>query len=384
MSVFVLPDPDTVSLGGLRFAALTEGEVVHRVRAALARGIGGRIATPNIDILRQAELDDRVRADLETADLLVADGAPLVWAARLAGTPLPERVTGSGLIWALSYGLAQDSASVYLLGGDPDTDGAARAADNLLARFPGLRVAGYESPSYGFDRDRRSTQAVLQKVVEAEPDLVYVGLGFPKQERLIEQLRPVLPTSWFLGCGAAINFVAGDCVRAPVWMQRSGLEWAHRLAKEPRRLARRYLREDAPYAVRLLAASAMRRDRDDPDEWEDVLSEAEREKWFGPDEAEPDHVLSAVDRAVPDAPPTDVDAPHAGRGGGRHHSDLDSRMDRAGRSAPDWAHEATRDWAFNLPREETQDDHGTPEPRAAAARPRPRPRPRHERPRTDI
>ncbi len=288
MSVFVLPDPDTVALGGLRFAALTEGEVVHRVRAALARGIGGRIATPNVDILRRAELDDSVRADLETADLLVADGAPLVWAARLAGTPLPERVTGSGLIWALSYGLGQDGSSVYLLGGDPSTDGAARAADNLLGQFPSLRIAGCESPGYGFERDRRSLQAVMQRVVEAEPDLVFVGLGFPKQERLIEHLRPVLPTSWFLGCGAAINFVAGDCVRAPVWMQRSGLEWAHRLAKEPRRLARRYLREDAPYAVRLLATSAMRRDRTDPDEWEDVLSPAERDEWYNDEPPAPE------------------------------------------------------------------------------------------------
>jgi N-acetylglucosaminyldiphosphoundecaprenol N-acetyl-beta-D-mannosaminyltransferase len=302
MSVFVLPDPDTVALGGLRFAALTEGEVVHRVRAALARGIGGRIATPNVDILRRAELDDSVRADLETADLLVADGAPLVWAARLAGTPLPERVTGSGLIWALSYGLGQDGSSVYLLGGDPSTDGAARAADNLLGQFPSLRIAGCESPGYGFERDRRSLQAVMQRVVEAEPDLVFVGLGFPKQERLIEYLRPVLPTSWFLGCGAAINFVAGDCVRAPVWMQRSGLEWAHRLAKEPRRLARRYLREDAPYAVRLLATSAMRRDRTDPDEWEDVLTPAERDRWFSEDAA-PDHIPSAPHLAIPQETP---------------------------------------------------------------------------------
>ena len=110
MSVFVLPDPDTVTLGGLRFAALTEGEVVHRVRTALARGIGGRIATPNVDILRQAARNPEVRADLENADLLVADGAPLVWAARLSGTPLPERVTGSGLVWSLSAGLAADGS----------------------------------------------------------------------------------------------------------------------------------------------------------------------------------------------------------------------------------------------------------------------------------
>jgi N-acetylglucosaminyldiphosphoundecaprenol N-acetyl-beta-D-mannosaminyltransferase len=302
MSVFVLPDPDTVTVGGLRFAALTEGEVVHRVRAALARGIGGRIATPNVDILRQAALDPLVRADLENADLLVADGAPLVWAARLSGTPLPERVTGSGLVWSLSAGLAADGSSIYLLGGDPDTNGAGRAAARLLDLYPRLRIAGAESPPFGFERDPHALQTVFARVIEAEPDLVYVGLGFPKQERLIEQLRPMLPSSWFLGCGAAINFMAGDCQRAPVWMQRAGLEWAHRLASEPRRLARRYLREDLPYATRLLASSVLRRERArDDDEWLDVLTPVERRAWESVDEEvpAPDHVASGVNLDVP-------------------------------------------------------------------------------------
>jgi N-acetylglucosaminyldiphosphoundecaprenol N-acetyl-beta-D-mannosaminyltransferase len=86
-----------------------------------------------------------------------------------------------------------------------------------------------------------------------------VGLGFLKQERIISDMRQWLPRTWFLGCGAAIGFVAGDCKRAPFWMQRSGLEWAHRLAKEPGRLAGRYLAHDAPYAMRLLAGAAVRR-----------------------------------------------------------------------------------------------------------------------------
>jgi len=310
MSVFVLPDPDTVTLGGLRFAALTEGEVVHRVRTALARGIGGRIATPNVDILRQAALDASIRKDLENADLLVADGAPLVWAARLSGTPLPERVTGSGLIWALSAGLAIDGSSVFLLGGDPASNGAGRAAARLLEHYPGLRIAGTASPRYGFDAEPRSLQKVLSRVVEAEPDLVFVGLGFPKQERLIEQLRPVLPSSWFLGCGAAINFVAGDARRAPVWMQRTGLEWAHRLASEPRRLGRRYLREDAPFAVRLLASSALRRDRvRDDDEFFALLTPDEGRAWnarYDEEAAVPDHVASAAPDHVASAAPDHV------------------------------------------------------------------------------
>ena len=143
---------------------------------------------------------------------------------------------------------------MFLLGGSPGTPcGSARAAAALGIACPGLRVAGL-SPSFGFDVDE-----VAGTVVEAKPDLVFVGLGYPLQEEVISVLRPLLPGAWFLGCGAAINFVAGDHSRAPGWMQRGGLEWLYRLGSEPRRLAGRYLRHDAPYAARLLANATARR-----------------------------------------------------------------------------------------------------------------------------
>ncbi|BCB86896.1 WecB/TagA/CpsF family glycosyltransferase [Phytohabitans suffuscus] len=255
--------PERIMLDGVSVDAITEPEVVAAVRGALDRGEGGRIVTPNVDILRRARLDAEVRGYLEDATLVVADGTPLVWASRLAGTPLPERVTGSDLIWSLSAGLGEDGRSVYLLGGEPEdpgwVDGAGRAAGHLAAACPGLRIAGWRSPEYGFEDDPYLVASVCRDVVEAKPDLVYVGVGFPKQEWLVSLLRTELPFTWFLGCGAAINFVAGDRERAPEWMQKSGLEWAHRLGNEPRRLARRYLRHDAPYALRLLASNAVRR-----------------------------------------------------------------------------------------------------------------------------
>ena len=208
--------------------------------------------------------DPRVRGYLDDADLIVADGMPLVWASKLTGTPLPERVAGSSLIWSLSGGLGRDGRSVFVIGGDPARPrrrtAPTRAADRLAAACPGLRIAGTLLPGVrlragpGGVRRRPSPRSV-----EAKPDLVFVGLGFPKQERVISRLRAELPRTWFIGCGAAINFVAGDVDRAPRWMQRTGLEWAHRLGTEPRRLAGRYLEHDAPYALRLLAGAAIRR-----------------------------------------------------------------------------------------------------------------------------
>jgi N-acetylglucosaminyldiphosphoundecaprenol N-acetyl-beta-D-mannosaminyltransferase len=257
---------DRVELDGTGIDRITEAEVVAIVRDALAAGRGGRIVTPNIDILRRAQRDPEVRRFLDDADLVVADGMPLIWASRLGGTPLPERVAGSSLIWSLSDGLGRDRRSIFVIGGrgsagKGETDGATRAADRLAAACAGLRVAGALCPPYGFEGNREAVADLCAKVAGAEPDLVFVGLGFPKQEQVIDQLRPERPDAWFVGCGAAVNFVAGDVGRAPRWMQRTGLEWAHRLGTEPRRLAGRYLRHDAPYALRLLAQAPVQRAR---------------------------------------------------------------------------------------------------------------------------
>ncbi|GII24161.1 WecB/TagA/CpsF family glycosyltransferase [Planosporangium mesophilum] len=252
-----------VVLDGVGIDRRTEAEVVAYVRDSLDRGSGGLIATPNVDILRLARRDEDLRRQLATAELVVADGAPLVWASRLARAPVPERVAGASLVWSIAAGLAADGRSLYLLGGAPSffgrLEGSHRAAKALVRAYPGLRIAGHASPRYGFDRDPATLDAVCRELVEAKPDVVYIGLGCPRQERLADRLRGDLPGAWLLGCGGAIDFLAGDRARAPEWMQRSGLEWAHRLSREPRRLAERYLRHDAPYAMGLLVRAAVRR-----------------------------------------------------------------------------------------------------------------------------
>ena len=248
-----------VVLNGVAFDAVTEGDVVDQVMDELAHGRGGRIITPNVDILRLVGRQREARDHVEAATVVVADGAPLIWASRLAGRPLPVRVPGSDLIWSLSKALGEQSRSVFLLGGEPGT--ADKAADVLTERFPGLKVVGHTSPAFGFDTRPDEYAATCQEVVDAQPDLVFVGLGFPKQERVIARLRESMPRTWFMGCGAAIGFVAGTHRRAPLWMQRSGLEWAHRLGSEPGRLMRRYLVHDLPFAARLLTTSALSRPR---------------------------------------------------------------------------------------------------------------------------
>nr|BFE83688.1 hypothetical protein GCM10020093_062890 [Planobispora longispora] len=116
-----------------------------------------------------------------------------------------------------------------------------------------------DAPPYGFEQCPESYAAVRDALLAAAPRLVFVGLGFPKQDRLIAALREDLPTTWFVGCGAAVSFTAGAVPRAPGWMQRVGLEWLFRLCSEPGRLARRYLVNDLPFALRLLTVCLVRR-----------------------------------------------------------------------------------------------------------------------------
>jgi len=222
---------------------------------------GGHVITPNTDIVRQCARDASVRALVERAALVTADGMPIVWASQLQGTPLPERVAGSNLISLLSRAAAENGLSVFLLGGDPGT--AEAAAKVLEEQSPGLVVAGTYFPEFGFERNPEQLEAVRVALKEARPDIVFVGLNFPKSARLIEQMRDALPGAWWMIVGISFSFLSGAVRRAPVWMGRAGLEWVHRLGQEPRKLLRRYLLEGAPFALRMLGRSALRRDSDD-------------------------------------------------------------------------------------------------------------------------
>lgn len=246
-----------VHLLGVAIDSLTEQQAVDYVMSRVALGIGGRVTTPNVDILRATRRDAGALRLVLASDLVLADGMPLLWASRLMRTPLPARVTGASLIHSLSAASSRQGASVFVVGGPPGV--AARAADLLRAEAPGLIIAGTCCPPLGYEADEELHGDVVREVVAARPDLVFLGLGFPKQERLAEQLQRQLPTTWFVGCGGAVSFAAGDTTRAPGWMQRTGLEWLHRLRGEPLRLGRRYLVHDIPFALVLLAGAALSR-----------------------------------------------------------------------------------------------------------------------------
>jgi len=255
--------PPDFSIGGVGIHALTETDCVRNVVDSCQAGRGGWVITPNVDFLERSRRDPGFRAILRAASLSVPDGMPLVWAARIAGEPVRERVAGSDLISSLCAEAAARGLSIFLLGGNEGT--AEAAADVLVERHPELQIAGCLCPPFGFETDERELARIKTSLTAAKPDLVFVGLGSPKSELLIASLqltdRWSLPSTWWIGVGVSFSFLCGEIDRAPTALQKLGLEWTHRLWKEPRRLAGRYLLRDLPFATMLLLRALARRAR---------------------------------------------------------------------------------------------------------------------------
>lgn len=252
----------TLQLFGMPIARVTEDQLLDHMFSELEQGRGGWLVTANLDHLHRHRRDAELRALYADASLIVADGMPLVWASRVMGSALPERVAGSALITRFAERAARSGRSIYLLGGDP---GAAEACGQALCQgAPGLRIAGHSAPRVDLQPTAAQVSSILADLRAVAPDLLLVGMGSPKQEWLIDRLRRELPRTWMVGVGISFSFVAGQVARAPRWMQRSGLEWVHRLAQEPQRLAKRYLLEDLPFAATLFAHAAAVRLRGKP------------------------------------------------------------------------------------------------------------------------
>jgi N-acetylglucosaminyldiphosphoundecaprenol N-acetyl-beta-D-mannosaminyltransferase len=197
------------------------------------------VVTPNVDHTLLLKKHVELQRAYEQAALVLADGMPVVLASRLFGKPLPERVAGSDLVPALFAAVTPaNPLRVFLLGAAPGV--AVRAARAIEQCYPGVLPVGCLSPPFGFENDAAENEIILRAVAEAQPHVLIVGLGAPKQELWVYRHAHLLKVNVALCVGATIDFLAGEKARAPRWMQQSGLEWLHRLATEPRRLAGRY------------------------------------------------------------------------------------------------------------------------------------------------
>ena len=244
------PNPRPVILG-MHFDALTVQQALDRFFELAAMPPGPRgcriAATVNVDFIvntycatKSTPRNPALANVLRRAELVIADGMPLVWLSRLLGTPLPERVTGADMVPLIAERAARDRVKLYFLGG---TEKYTRmAAEILTERYPGLEIAGIDTPFVKLDAPDAEAQdrEICRKINESGASILLVGFGNPKQEIWAERNRANLKCGIAIGIGGTFNFIAGAVKRAPAWMRHSGTEWIFRIIQEPGRLWKRY------------------------------------------------------------------------------------------------------------------------------------------------
>ena len=230
-------DRAPIAILGVPFDNVTTAETLGLIGDMIASGQPHYGATANVDFIVQALSDVELRRILFDAHLVLADGMPIVWASKFLGNPLPERVTGSGMI-PLLLALAEEKGwRVFFLGGTEQS--VATAAEKTRAKHPRLQLVGAYSPPFKplLEMDHAD---ILRRLHEAKPDILLVAFGCPKQEKWISMNYREAGVPFVVGVGATIDFLAGTFKRAPVWMQKTGTEWIFRMLQEPKRLVRRY------------------------------------------------------------------------------------------------------------------------------------------------
>jgi N-acetylglucosaminyldiphosphoundecaprenol N-acetyl-beta-D-mannosaminyltransferase len=240
--------PARVNVLGVGVSAINMDVVLERIAEAVKTKEKGYICVTGVHGVSEAQADPGFRSILNRAFLCTPDGMPLVWVGRLHGQKHMARVYGPDLMLAVMERSEREGWTHFFYGGANGTAEQLRA--KLLERFPKLQIAGTYEPPF------RPLNAIEQKdlaerIYLTKPDLFWVGLSTPKQERFMAEYLPRLDATLMFGVGAAFDFLAGKTRQAPRWMQRSGLEWFFRLCSEPRRLWKRYLKNNPLFVARL-------------------------------------------------------------------------------------------------------------------------------------
>jgi len=230
-----------ITLMGCAIDNLTMEETLARVEGFIASGRPHQHVVVNVDKLVKASRDPGLRRIVNGCDLVNADGMPVVWAARLLGMPLKERVAGIDLFEALMRRAAERGWRVFLLGAREQVVGA--VADLYRRRYPGLALVGWRD---GYWRPEHDAQ-VARQVRESGADLLFVAISSPRKEQFLNGYQDAMRVPFAMGVGGSFDVASGLLRRAPSWMQRAGLEWFWRFLQEPRRMFRRYFIDDMAF-----------------------------------------------------------------------------------------------------------------------------------------
>lgn len=227
-----------VELFGLRVDNLSMEETLARIDEFIASGEVHHHVVVNVDKIVKAHRDPQIRAIINACDLVNVDGQPVLWAARLLGKPLKERVAGIDLMQRLIEHAAAKGYRLYFLGAREEV--VSKLVKKVGKENPGAEIAGWRN---GYWNDAEEP-AVARAIAAAQPDILFVAISSPKKEIFLSRWKKEIRAPFVMGVGGSFDVVAGRVKRAPRWMQRCGLEWLFRLIQEPRRMWRRYLVDD--------------------------------------------------------------------------------------------------------------------------------------------
>lgn len=219
----------------------TMQESLDKIDELIQKGKRSYVVTPNVDHLVMLQKDELFKRIYDEADLVLADGKPLIWISKLYKRPLKEKVSGSDLFPKVCELAAEKEYKMYFLGAAEGV--AAEAARRLKCQYPKLEVVGTYSPPIGFEKDNAEVEKIISKINSSNADILIIGLGAPKQEKFFYNHKDEINVSIALGLGASFDFVAGNVKRAPRWLCNCGFEWLYRITQDPKRLAKRYIKD---------------------------------------------------------------------------------------------------------------------------------------------
>ena len=225
----------TVKLLGVDVFALRMNEVIGIADQCIAGREKLLVGIVNVAKIVNIQKDTVLRAGLNKADLVLADGMPLVWLSRMLGDPLPERIAGIDLMYRLLERASEKNYSVYFLGAKPKV--VEKVVEVVKKTYPGLRIAGYRDGYFSQPEEYN----VIENINKSSADILFVAISSPKKEIFLEKWRSHINVLICHGVGGSFDILAGVTKRAPLWMQKFGLEWLYRLIQEPRRMWKRYL-----------------------------------------------------------------------------------------------------------------------------------------------
>ena len=225
---------------------LTMNEALNVVDELVTQRTPSYVVTPNLDHIVTIETDSEFAEIYENANLIVADGKPLIWISKILKTPIKEKISGSDFFPKICELAAYKGYSIYILGAAEGV--GKKAAENLKNKYPDLNIAGTYSPAFGFEEDNRELQKIREKILKAKPDILAVSLGSPKGEKFIYRHLKEYDVPLSISIGATIDFEAGKIKRAPEWISAIGFEWLFRITQDPKRLTKRYWND----AIRIL------------------------------------------------------------------------------------------------------------------------------------